>query len=443
VISYTQDMITIRALLFAIVVGVTVSAAAQEITFTPQLPTSDDSVSARIDIVWPNGCSIEPRVSLPADQVIRIELTSVGETCPSVVREQVVSTRLGYLQPGLYSVELFVDGSIYRAAGLRVLDANPPLTMTLNASPERGGYDVSIITPQGLCSPSVCPLSVMFGDVPAAKIRRGNDFNWLIVTVPPHPAGTVDVVVTSGSYSVTAPRAFVYFSESAPPDFGLFEPVLFPLLARSSGRGGTQWDTDAVLVNNSSERPMIMQYPLQIPEPTTLPRHHRVTVEKTWPRGMIWLPLRTASPSASASLTVRETTRGHAFELPVVREREFAPLITIAGLPRDPRKRMLLRVYSFDEPYPLAPQDVSVFVSGLTTNIPQGSAKFELTHSRNDEPWYASLDLGTIRLDSVGAPDREDQQLKVEVSSWPHRIWAFVSIVDNETQETRIVTPVK
>jgi hypothetical protein len=433
-------MNALRTLLFVLLA---IPAAAQQITFDPPLPDSDDAVTARIYIVWPNGCQIaQPQVSFPADQVIRIELTDSDEPCLSGPLDQVVRPQLGYLQPGLYSVELFVNGTIYRATSLRVLDANPPFEMLLNASPERGGYDVSLFTSHGLCDPSVCPLSITFGGVAATHIRRGNDFNWLIATVPPHTAGSVDVVITSGSQSITAQRAFVYFSESAPPDFGLFEPVLFPLLARSSGRGGTQWDTDAVLVNNSSERPMIMQYPLPIAAPTTYQRHHQVIGEKHWPRGLIWLPLRTQGPSASASLAVRETTRGHAFELPVVREREFAQFLTIAGLPRDPRYRMLLRVYSFDEPYPHAAQNVSVNLSGLATYIPRGAAEIDLTQAHPDEPWQAVLDLGTIHLDNFGVAER-DTQLKLELNGWPHRIWAFVSIVDNETQETRIVTPVR
>jgi hypothetical protein len=31
--------------------------------------------------------------------------------------------------------------------------------------------------------------------------------------------------------------------------------------------------------------------------------------------------------------------------------------------------------------------------------------------------------------------------LKIFASAWPHRLWAFVSVTDNETQQTRIITP--
>lgn len=241
-------------------------------------------------------------------------------------------------------------------------------------------------------------------------------------------------------------NAFVYFSETGPSDYSLFEPLLFPLLFEANGAGGSHWTTQLIVGQGSTTQALITQRPIDA-HPYVEAQTHRIAQPTLqYARGYVWLPLRDRFLRSSAALTVRETTRGTAFELPVVRESDFKPYLQLAGIPRDPRYRVTLRVYSLDEPNPFYPYDVEVFVAGLTTFIPRGRQELTLTRQRDEEPYFAIIpDLRSIALSNLGRPDLDrDSTLIIQVSGSPsRRIWAFVSVVDNETQQARIITPMK
>jgi hypothetical protein len=85
----------------------------------------------------------------------------------------------------------------------------PPLAVT-NISPSAantGGGNVVTITGQGFTT--AVSSSVTFGGVAATNVTIDSPVS-MHVTAPPHAAGTVDVVVTVGSSSVTKSAAFTY-----------------------------------------------------------------------------------------------------------------------------------------------------------------------------------------------------------------------------------------
>jgi hypothetical protein len=303
---------------------------------------------------------------------------------------------------------------------------------------------VNILTPFDFCyAPGCEPVSVTFGDVPGTALSHGNETNWLIATVPAHAAGAVDVKLSNRFKTITARSEFVYFGESGPSDPVMFEPVVFPLLTESDGAGGTHWKTDAIVSNGSHETQLVTQWPIDATGYVPPDTWHAVRGAASHPRGVVWLPLRETSNGVSASLTVRETTRGAAFEVPILREGAFSSNVFIAGIPRDPRYRVTLRVYSLDNPAPFAPEPVLVTVSGLETYLPRGAATVTLARHGEDEPYFAQIDnLQTLPLSTFDRTS-PDTMLKIWISGVAQRVWAFVSIIDNETQQARIITPLK
>ena len=411
----------------------------------PAQPHSESNVTATIKGVWRDACVPSSPEVVRIGSFVRIDLTSPAGPCGAVISEWTSHATLGYFDPGLYRVGVFVNGAFYREATLRVAEENPPIGMTLTAGPEKGGLETSIIT--DLCYAPQCePVSITFGGVPATKIRQGAPSFWLIATVPPHAAGAVDVTVSNKFQSVTERAAFVYFDEDAPPDYSFFEPILFPFLAETTGGYGSRWKTEAILANFSAEVPLVTQRQIDAAGYVPTQGYRVMKNPPQYPRGLVWLPLRELGASAAAEWTVRETTHGSAFELPSVRESDFrAGVLVLAGIPRDPaRYRVTLRIYSLDDPNPFLQQNIEVSVSGLETYIPRGGTHITLTRERDDEPYFAIIpDLYAIPLSDLGVPGSEDSQLKVILLSGFQRMWAVVSVVDNQTQQTRIITPLK
>ena len=143
-----------------------------------------------------------------------------------------------------------------------------------------------------------------------------------------------------------------------------------------------------------------------------------------------------------AALSVRETSHGTSFELPVLHEGDFDTGVFLTGIPRDPRYRVMLRIYSIDDPAP-TPHTVQVYVSGVETDIPRAFTEVTLSRAEDAEPWFAQVtDVNALKFDDFGRPST-DTMLAAYITSPGQRIWAFASIVDNETQQARIVTPMR
>jgi hypothetical protein len=431
----------LAALLF-----LTTTLSAQTLVIEPLQPTSDDNLTITVKGSWfSRDCTPRIRdVDVDGDE-IRIELAT-ARSCNTSADRWSQAITIGAVDAGLYRVRAFIDGTLYRQATLRVADAHPPFEIYLPTAPERGGTKVSLIVPLNFCYATTCePVSVTFGGVPSPKIEIGNQYNWLIATVPAHAAGVVDVKIANKFTSLTAEKAFLYFDEEGPADHATFRPLLFPLLFEGDGALGTHWTTQVIVANPSAEHALITQRPLDDSGFQETQSHRLAKPALNYPRGYVWLPIRDRFFTPSAALTVMETTRGSAFELPVVTEDEFTSHLTLTGIPHDPaRYRVTLRVYSLDPPDPFSPFNVSVFAGGIRGNIPRGDRRLTLTREREEEPWFGMMDLRDIALTDMGIPQSADKLLKMTVGgSETRRVWAFVSVTDNETQQTRIITPLK
>jgi hypothetical protein len=436
---------TLRLQFVFLLLVLTPSIAAQRFTIEPLQPTSESVLTITVKSIWRDLCTPDDALVTVEGSEVGIQLRTSGTNCRGY-EDWEHRIDVGPLDAGLYRVRVYIDGGLYEEAPVWVMPHLPVFAIHEPVAPEAGGTEVSIITPLDFCFVQVCePVSVTFGGVPATSIRRGTNDNWLIATVPPHAAGAVDVSVSNASRTLTVEKAFLYFSESGPSDYRLFEPILLPMVVDAPGGAGTHWTTETILAN-PGQKPLITQRALDATRFVPFITYHVARPTVQYPRGYVWLPLRDRHNPYSAALTVRETSRGGAFELPVVREGDFRHTVTLLGIPRDRRYRVSVRIYSLDPPDRVAPGPVDVFIAGMETFLPRGGPKVFLTREREEEPWFAIIpDLHAIPLSDLGRPDLVDQSrmLQVVLSNGLQRLWAVASVVDNETQQTRIITPLK
>jgi hypothetical protein len=125
-------------------------------------------------------------------------------------------------------------------------------------------------------------------------------------------------------------------------------------------------------------------------------------------------------------------------ELPVVPESRFANRIRLLDVPSDSRFRTSLRIYTLTPPA-AGPITVRVEIRPILGS-PSGDL-YDQAMAVNAQdphvypsPGYAQLALDPIR--GLAGADR----LMVIVSA-PVKIWAFVSVTNNETQHVTVVSP--
>jgi hypothetical protein len=411
----------------------------QTLTITPPRPDSKTATIVKLEGIWGDSCTPDNPVVSLLDANINIDLTTRSGLCAEVLTAWSQKVSVGPLDPGLYTVRALINHQLVRQSTLYVTDADAPFTVSVSGAPERGNLDVDLISrsdkPINVCGSQQCaPASVTFGGVPALAFEFRPP---LIIhaTVPAHAAGAVDVKVTNASATYTTRSGLIYFSESAPADPALFAPILLPLIFEADGAGGTHWKTDALLVNRS-EGALVSHRSLD-GTGAQYGRNHILQGALQYPRGVLWMPLRDVEQDAFAEVTVRETTHGSAFELPLVRERDFSDNVYLAGVPRDPRYRVTLRIYSL-EPQS-SPMNVSLHRLDSDSTIAHATVK--LSRQGDDEPYFAVIP-DVFAIDSQ-LSSRFDPMMNITIDGGSQSLWAFVSIVDNETQQARIITPLR
>jgi hypothetical protein len=232
-----------------------------------------------------------------------------------------------------------------------------------------------------------------------------------------------------------------------------YEAVLAPVLVQGTVAGGVRstWITEAFVRNDA---PVAVGFGVGKPECrigcsegpiTKIPPHAtmELTGESPLVSNVVFYVEKNHADELDFSLHVRDTSRT-AFtwgtELPLVRESDFRDgRVVLLNVPRDPRYRLTLRIYSLTQ----QSQSVHVTVSPLLDNDVAYSSDVLL------KPWLGEPDdfprfAAYAQVDHFQAllPITAASPLRVEVegaSSAP--IWAFVSITNNETQQVTTVTP--
>jgi len=314
--------------------------------------------------------------------------------------------------------------------------AAPTITsVTPNSGPIAGGTRVTI---KGtgfsnvciFCIPQLPRPSVSFGSLLATEVKFIDSTTLEAVTPRSLPL-TVTVSVTNedGSGFAEKQNAFTFLGDIN----DAFEPMLFPIFTRPVfGAFGSEFRTFARVM--SIGEPFIALYgldqrclqvfpPLDPTAPTAVSDDIALPADCAVKTGRIFWTRKGDGASLALNLRVADVSReatSHGTEIPVVRANEFSTDgVGLLGIPTDPRFRITLRIYSLDRTdQPVRLVGIS-FVRDVRLSTPADIF----------EPAYAEVS------------DLPRTATRLLVISPGTRIWAFITVTNNDTQQITTITP--
>lgn len=281
------------------------------------------------------------------------------------------------------------------------------------------------------CVPPFKPPFVLFDVVQSSEVKF-IDSTTLDVVTPRHFPTTVTVTIYNepGTGAGSLADAFTYTGD---PTDG-FDPILFPIfMPPVQGAFNSDFRTEARIWNKGplffylfgEETNCLQLFVPQSPfrarsvgpsEPErSLPPDCSLSVGRvlwTSKGGPLATNLRVGDVSRSAT--------SHGTEIPVVRMNDFTEgKIALLGVPRDPRFRITLRIYSLARPA----DPVPVTIEGLINPV------FLVPGADVFQPSYVEVrDLPRTLTRVVIMP-----------SGLP--LWAFITVTNNDTQQITTITP--
>lgn len=421
-----------------------VSCTVDNLDVVPRRPLASDDVTLLLSGHCPDGCvPIHPRVRVDGS-TITIAFGS-PEGCVLVPTSWSRRVEIGELPPGRHDVVVTYRESVMSRHAVDIAAVSQPFDV-LPVSGE-AGIEVLLRGVSG-CPGSLCSTKrVRFNGVEAGVRTTAEG---LVAVVPTLAEGLIDVTVISADGSqVSAPAAFEYTTRFDARDY---RRVLFPVTYAGPGAGGSQWMSENVVYNPGpvgvNTIPSIFQ---QVPPvgtvilfPASLPPQRATTIATSRtdvgalllvPRGLEHF-LRYSSHIRDAS----RSTRNRGTEIRVVFEEDTASQLRLLRVPADPRFRPRLRVYDIDG------NEQRVLIT-ITSSDSAHSTSFHVEPRRSfvcvttpcEDAALAALDLAPHL---AGIPN--DQTAEITVSAPDdRRLWAFVTITNNETQEVTTYTPQK
>jgi len=220
------------------------------------------------------------------------------------------------------------------------------------------------------------------------------------------------------------------------------QEILLPIhVDPTHGNFGSRWISELWLRNGTDRRLYI--FPLTysdwfvFPGETQMPPVWRRPVGS--PPGQLLLITSTDPDRIRFNLRVRDTSRqseSWGTELPAVRESEFRrERIVLLNIPADDRYRRVLRIY---QPLPRGHIGGDVVIRIL--GIPDDQLLWEqrMTLKGRGNP-YISAYLEVPLNSQIAGVARARVEI-VPLYPWM-KIWAFISVTNNETQQVTTVTP--
>ncbi len=442
-------------------------ASADFLRIVPPAPDSNDSVVAHIGGVWRDLCVPRNPTLEREGESIAVNLDVRDAICPPATAPWSERVTIGTLEPGVYTLTVFIHDprsfappSPFRTLVFPVTDADADHTITPTAGPTTGGTEVTILGTLGTCpfAPPCIDPQVLFGGVPATSVREID--GGVVAATPSHGPEIVDVELRglAGATVAILPAAFT-FQAPGTPDPAAYTPVLVPLIFSGPGAFDSEFITEATAHNESAiaitplNSNAVMTCPPGIgPCPPPFPAeswesfHHGVD----YPNGLIlWLP-RSQTDDIHFSLHVRDVSRaaeGAGTNIPVVRESELIEGdVHLLNIPITSGFRHTIRIYDleldefgnsasksvFVQAFSPANEMLAFQVMSLSTGpdvcaIPEGCIP--------NLPGFAILSDFVSPVEGVDAV-----RLVIQPSDPGARLWAFVSITNNTTQQITTVT---
>jgi hypothetical protein len=356
--------------------------------------------------------------------------------------------RIDGMLPGTYTYRVRALGAIQQA--IQVVVHPKPFTL----APRFGlvGEDEVIIEdfPDPVCIASPCfPFTVSFGSEQARiRFEQRPGGKRVIVAEVPEGTGVVDVHLTvPTNVRFTLPMAFRFGAKGTEGDY---ERVLFPSNFAARGAHGSDWNTDIIIRNDAPIRvhtEPLFSFELLLPDlqayvpisPGTRARFFTVNRDGGAflhvARGLDkWLTYASRAYDRSRSTTDRGT------EVPVVRADDTASEIRLVDVPMRSLFRSHLRIYDFDD---VRNQSVEVVIrkedgTEMVIGVQMPSSSICVNPPcLPDRPSFHSIDLSALE----GLADAGEVDITVRAMTHDRRLWAFVSVANNETQRVTIYTP--
>jgi hypothetical protein len=241
-----------------------------------------------------------------------------------------------------------------------------------------------------------------------------------------------------------------------------FTRVLFPIVSYDEIRGanGSRWRTELAVVNIGTEPAQLAAPHACINCATGGGRSLRpnLTYDIVPIEGRDGIPGaflfidEDQAENVRVGINVRDVSRQEdnlGVQIPVVRENEFRERIELLRIPRDARYRYHLRIYSlqsgdvtvrtFEESSAIpnaetgVPDDLQLGVS--TLNLRNTARQFVTSYPSFGE-------ITTIPGLSGGDDGDDDDFVRIDVTAGPGmRVWAFLTITNNVSQEVTVVSP--
>ncbi|HWW60782.1 MAG TPA: IPT/TIG domain-containing protein, partial [Thermoanaerobaculia bacterium] len=333
----------------------------------------------------------------------------------------------------------------------------PPVITSITPPSGPPGTAVTIIgnhfdLPPGFACILPCPTTVRFNGIEVTP-RESSDTR-LLVIAPSHPAGPSIVTVITGD----ARLAFTTFTFEADQE-GQYERALLPIYidGRTTGVGGTQWQTDFWLRNNGGIG--IALAPWTCPPDLACPAVFPLTRSLQSGESLHNLPSFNREPAENpgrilyytkgaklaTGLRVADVSRqslNAGTELPVVRNNELvSTTLQLLNVPTGPQFRHMLRIYDLTSSQTAYRVNLHKQVEGTAAGDLVATFELKATPAQNgpfrDQPSYAQAQLNAYFASNIGTP------LRVEIvpETPDSRFWAFVSITNNDTQLVTLSTP--
>jgi hypothetical protein len=249
--------------------------------------------------------------------------------------------------------------------------------------------------------------------------------------LPPLAPGFADVtLITNSGSEILFEDALYILDRSAPPDFAVFERVLFPVLFNAPGANGSLWRTESVIVQ-PREFPVEFYNALDPAVGTTIgAESRRELVGGNHRDGAVLLVPRREADALAFGSRVRDVSRvgdGFGTEIPVLRERDMiAGPLTLLDVPLDPQYRVKVRIYAYD--------DAS---SGTLIVDDAGNIREIAFTAVGDCADCAGAAYAEVDLPTSAPGARANLYVRLEGSP---PSWAFATVTNNVTQQVTIVS---
>lgn len=439
----------------------TLGAQTTTITTDPEVPSAGGALTIRVNSDW--GCP--PASSRLEIQGRRIDIIATqGEMpCPPAIWNWEIALEAPPLEAGIWQMRALAEyptdeRTLLAGRELRVHPSGGEFSIHPRTVPERGGMLVRIAR-EGIGS---CPSSGSCQD-PVVRVNATEatlaviDRDSIDFVVPPQEPGAADVRITGrdGATTWTLEEALYYFDRDVTPDASIFERILVPVMFAGEGAFGSQWTTELRIFNSSRfaiDPQNVFNIPCQGPYgcPPQIPAGEvmRLGVQELfqWNHGYVLAIPQEVVPEIDLGLHIRDLSRqdeGWGTEIPLIPASRMSDEVTLLDVPLDRRYRRTLRIFGID--------GIDGAEVNLTWHFDNGHQESEKVVLRTlgrcaiGPCWLPEPSGAVLSFDpELPAGLADDERIRVEVRStrpFGAKIWAFVSLTNNETQQVTTVTP--